>query len=285
MTCRANTGPVERTTPVLFEPDESNPWPSGLEITETLLTVKKGKSSKVEIDIVNNTNHDIRLPGRTLLGRLQIVQSVTPVEVRLKDSNGNMKAPDEESTEAKVADQATTCTGNAGGPPLIPPHAEEPLSTPSHIKDVDLSGLNAHQKEVALKLLTEEAESFARDDSDVGCIRDLELNLDLEDQTPVQKNYVAVPKPLYPEVKAYIEDLLNRDFIRKSSSSYSSPVVCVRKKDQSLRLCVDYRALNKKTRPDRHPIPTIQETLDNLGENSWFSVLDQGKAYHRIHER
>ena len=65
-----------------------------------------------------------------------------------------------------------------------------------------------------------------RDDSDVSCIRDLELNLDLEDQTPVQKNYMAVPKPLYPEIKAYIEDLLNRDFIRKSSSSYSSPVVC-----------------------------------------------------------
>ena len=48
-----------------------------------------------------------------------------------------------------------------------------------------------------------------------------------------------------------------------------------------MRLCVDYRALNKKTRPDRHPIPRIQETLDNLGGNSWFSVLDQGKAYHQ----
>ena len=184
VTCRANTGPVERTTPVLFEPDESNPWPSGLEIMETLLTVKKGKSSKVEIDIVNNTNHDIRLLGRTLLRRLQLVQSGI---ILLKDSNGNMKAPDEESTEAKVADQATTCTGNAGGPPPTTPQAEEPLSTPSHIKDIDLSGLNAHQKDVALKLLTEVADSFARDDSDVGCIRDLELNLVLEDQTPVQR--------------------------------------------------------------------------------------------------
>ena len=86
-----------------------------------------------------------------------------------------------------------------------------------------------NQKDVALKILTAEADSFARDDSDVGCIRDLELNLDLEDQTPVQKNYVAGPKPLYPEVKAYIEDLLNRDFIRKSSSSYSSPFVSERR--------------------------------------------------------
>ena len=82
-------------------------------------------------------------------------------------------------------------------------------------------------------------------------------------------------------MKAYIEDLLNRNFIRKSTSPYSSSVVCVRKKDGGMRLCVDYRSLNKKTVPDRHPIPRIQETLDNLGGNQWFSVLDQGKAYHQ----
>ena len=82
-------------------------------------------------------------------------------------------------------------------------------------------------------------------------------------------------------MNAYIEDLLNRNFIRKSNSSYSSPVVCVRRKDQSLRLCVDYRALNQKTVPDRHPIPRIQESLDNLGGNAWFSVLAQGEAYQQ----
>jgi hypothetical protein len=48
-----------------------------------------------------------------------------------------------------------------------------------------------------------------------------------------------------------------------------------------MRLCVDYRELNKKTVQDRHPIPGIQETLDNLGGNAWFSTLDQGKAYHQ----
>lgn len=68
VTCRANTGPVERPTPVVFEPDEANPRPSGLEVSETLLTVKKGKSSQVDIDVTNNTNHDKVLRGRTLLG-------------------------------------------------------------------------------------------------------------------------------------------------------------------------------------------------------------------------
>ena len=270
VTCRANTGPVGRPTPVLFEPDEANPWPNGLEIPETLLTVKKGKSSQVDIDVTNNTNHEIVLRGRTLLGRLQLVQSVTPVEVKIKepDSGNN-------GTQQEVPGSGTTIQTLDEEPGVVP------MGIPTHIKDIDLEGLTPAQKEMALKLLAEEADAFAKDDNDVGCIPNLELDLDLEDQTPVQKNYVAVPKPLYPEVKAYIEDLLNRNFIKKSSSSYSSPVVCVRKKDQSLRLCVDFRALNKKTRPDRHPIPRIQETLDNLGGNSWFSVLDQGKAYHQ----
>ena len=270
VTCRANTGPVARNTPVLFEPDEASPWPNGLDICETLLTVKKGKSSQVDIEITNNTNHAIVLPGRTLLGRLQLVQSVTPVEVKVKEPASNAQPKGGQVSGANEPDDT-----------LIEEPVGIPTEIPSQIKDIDLEGLTPAQKETALKLLTEEADSFAKDDNEIGCIPDLQLDLDLEDQTPVQKNYVAVPKPLYGEVKAYIEDLLNRNFIKKSSSSYSSPVVCVRKRDQSLRLCVDFRALNKKTRPDRHPIPRIQETLDNIGGNSWFSVRDQGKAYHQ----
>ena len=130
-------------------------------------------------------------------------------------------------------------------------------------------------------MLKEEAASFAKNDDDIGCIEDLQMDIDLSDSTPVQRNYVSIPRPLYQEVKHYIEDLLNKQFITKSRSSYSSPVVCVRKKDGTLRLCVDYRELNRRTTPDRHPIPRIQETLDSLGGNSWFTVLDQGKAYHQ----
>ncbi|KAK3752256.1 hypothetical protein QZH41_006589 [Actinostola sp. cb2023] len=136
------------------------------------------------------------------------------------------------------------------------------------------------QQSTAQQMLLEEADSFAHDD-EVGCIEELNMDIHLTDEHPVQKRYLSIPRPLYPEVKAYIEDLLNRRFIRKSYSPFSSSVVCVRKKDGGLRLCVDYRALNQKTVPDRHPIPRIQETLDNLGGNSWFSVLDQGKAYHQ----
>ena len=65
----------------------------------------------------------------------------------------------------------------------------------------------------------------------------------------------------------YIEDLLNKNWIVDSSSSYSSPVAEVRKKDEPIRICCNYRKLNAKTIPDRNPLPHIQNILDNLGGN------------------
>jgi hypothetical protein len=60
------------------------------------------------------------------------------------------------------------------------------------------------------QMLKEEKESFSTSDGDIGCIEELEMKLNMKDQTPVQKTYNSIPRPLYPEVKQYIEDLLNR---------------------------------------------------------------------------
>ena len=79
---------------------------------------------------------------------------------------------------------------------------------PQHIKDIDLGDLMEEQFKLAIDMLTEEQDSFAKDDNDISMIQDLKFEINLEDKTPVQKNYIAVPHPLYPEVKSYIEDLL-----------------------------------------------------------------------------
>lgn len=103
------------------------------------------------------------------------------------------------------------------------------------------------------------------------------MDIVVTNDVPVAKTYNAIPRPLYEEVKNHLQDFQNKGFICKSTSSYVSVVVCVRKRGSSLRLCIDYRWLNKKT----HPILHIQEILNGLGGNAWFSVLDQGKAYHQ----
>ena len=81
----------------------------------------------------------------------------------------------------------------------------------------------------------------------------------------------------------YIEDLLNKQWNVNSSSPYSSPVVAVRKKDGEIRLCCGYRKLNAKTVSDRNPLPHIQNIIDGLGGKQYFTLLDQSKAYHKLH--
>ena len=62
--------------PVLFELDELTPWPQGLAIHETVTAVKRGSTSKIKIDVINKTNHDIVLRKHTILGSLQLVKSI-----------------------------------------------------------------------------------------------------------------------------------------------------------------------------------------------------------------
>lgn len=131
------------------------------------------------------------------------------------------------------------------------------------------------------EVLRAESGAFAHDSSDIGCIPSLQMELTVKDDTPTQKSYASIPKPLDKEVKEYIQELLVKGWIVKSRSPYAAPVICVRKKDGSLRLCIDYRLLNSKTVPDRHPLPRIQDLTDSLGGYSWFSILDQGKVYHQ----
>jgi len=146
---------------------------------------------------------------------------------------------------------------------------------------VDLSHLSEPEREVVHKMLREESASFSRTDDDIGCIEKLQLRISLKDTEPVAKTYFSMPKPLYREMKDYVHDLIAQGWVEKSTSTYASPVVCVRKKDGSLRLCIDFREVNRKTLPDRQPIPRVQDIMDGLGGNSWFSLLDQGKAYHQ----
>jgi len=79
-----------------------------------------------------------------------------------------------------------------------------------------------------------------------------------------------------------LTELLDKNFIRASSSSASAPVLFVRKPGGGLRFCVDYRGLNAITRKDRYPLPLINETLRSLSKARWFTKLDVISAFHKI---
>lgn len=84
------------------------------------------------------------------------------------------------------------------------------------------------------------------------------------------------------EVRTHVKELLASGVIRTSHSPFSSNVVLVRKHDGSLRMCVDYRQLNSRTIRDNYALPRIDEILDSLSGNRYFTVLDMKSGYHQI---
>ncbi|XLS75404.1 hypothetical protein HN51_032269, partial [Arachis hypogaea] len=87
------------------------------------------------------------------------------------------------------------------------------------------------------------------------------------------------------ELKSQLEDLLGKNFIRPSVSPWGAPVLLVKKKDGSMRLCVDYRQLNKVTIKNKYPLPRIDDLMDQLQGAGVFSKIDLRSGYHQIRVR
>eukprot|EP00253_Pinus_taeda_P009289 PITA_09289 len=93
------------------------------------------------------------------------------------------------------------------------------------------------------------------------------------------------PKAYRDEIERAIQELLALGHIRSSTSPFASYVVLVKKEDDTLRMCIGYRALNKKTLKNRYPIPRIDELMDELRGTRFFSKIDLRSGYHQIHVR
>jgi hypothetical protein len=93
--------------------------------------------------------------------------------------------------------------------------------------------------------------------------------------------YKMTPKEL-AELKVQLNELLDKGYIRPSSSPWGCPALFVKKKDQSLRICVDYRPLNAITVKNKYPLPCIDILFDQLTGARVFSKVDLHSGYHLI---
>jgi hypothetical protein len=100
--------------------------------------------------------------------------------------------------------------------------------------------------------------------------------------TPVKICPYRYPPAIKDEIEHQISEMLQASIVHHSSSQFSSPVLMVKKKDNSWRFCVDFRHLNALTVKSIFPVPVIEELLDELGQASWFTSLDLTAGYHQI---
>jgi len=106
-----------------------------------------------------------------------------------------------------------------------------------------------------------------------------------EGEKPVIITPYRHPKKYKDEIENTIKELLDIGHIMPSSSPFASSVVLVKKKDGTMRMCIDYMAHNKKTIKNRYPIPRIDELFDELHGVVYFTKIDLHFGYHQIKMR
>lgn len=235
---------------VLFEPTDVN-LPAGLLASPALVRVVRGTAY---IPVVNVGTTAVLLYPRTVIGTLEDVHVVSlPAGV------------------TEVLPNVATMASHTATP-----------TVQDQMEGIDLSKLSAEEQGQVRSLLKKYSSVFSAHDTDLGCTNLISHDIPVLDDIPVRQRYRRIPPSEYEVVKEHINQLLGAEVIRESSSPYASPIVLVKKKDGSPRMCVDYRQLNNKTRKDAFPLPRIEESLDALTGARWFSTMDLASGYNQV---
>jgi hypothetical protein len=113
----------------------------------------------------------------------------------------------------------------------------------------------------------------------------VEHSINLEKNDPIKQTPRRIPFHLRDEVEKNLEEMKRQGVIEESHSPWVSPAVLVKKKDGTLRFCIDYRKLNSITKKDSFPMPRIDDLFDRLPGNSWLSTLDLKSGYWQVKVR
>lgn len=221
--------------------------PGGLVVASGLHTLPNKRFFRVPVLLKNETHADIVISPKTVLAEMYSVQQV--IEVPQKGDALQVLA---ESTKPQI-------NIDFGDSPL-------PTEWKSRIS----------------ALLNAMPDVFALHDMDFGHTDKVKHHIKLSDETPFKHR----PRPIHPQdvsaVRKHLQELLNAGIIRESESPFASPIVVVRKKDNSVRLCIDFRKLNAQTIKDAYALPNLEEAFSVLTGSKWFSVLDLKSGYYQI---
>ena len=236
-------GNVRRFEEGCIEPSAS--LPGGIIMPATVASVQ---DSKVTVCMMNISSKAVQIPRRQKIAYM--------VNNAIVDPKSNIVSEKQNKEEENQGSQVKL-----------------------NLKNTDLDEV---QKSKVQDLCNKYTNIFAKKTVELGKAKGVKQKIVLTDDTPFQERARRIPPGMYEEVKQHIKEMLTCGAIRLSSSPWASNVVFVRKKDGSLRLCLDFRRLNKKTVRDAYMLPLIETTLDGLAGAKFFTSLDLQSGYWQV---
>lgn len=220
--------------------------PVGVSLQPLILSSSEVDVNHFPVQVHNESTRETVLPVGTVLGCLC---AVDPVMTTLQP-------------EAEAKERST------GLDPKLINFGDSPI--PESWKD------RLRQK------LSSRATVFSLHEWDVGLAKGVEHHIRLSDTRPFRERSRRLAPADIEDVRKHLKDLLKAGIIKESRSPYASPIVVARKKNGSVRMCIDYRTLNRRTVPDQYTTPRIEDALDCLTGSQWFSVLDLRSGYYQV---
>ena len=245
-------------------PDDMAALPNGIYITHAYTDMKPG-SRQVSVIIRNMTSRPIHLPRGKIIARVvasNAVPDAKPSPDLLKKLESDMPTKPHLSVEERHKLLITTLEKDGG--------LERLKTWPSKLAAR------------AIRLLLEYHDIFSLEPHEIGCTDVTEHNIELLDHEPFKERFRRIAPPLVEEVRQHIQEMLDGGAIHPSQSPWCNAVVLVRKKDGSLRFCIDFRCLNAKTKKDSYPLPQMQETMESMVGTQYFSCIDLKSGFWRV---
>ncbi|GJR56010.1 putative nucleotidyltransferase, ribonuclease H [Tanacetum coccineum] len=156
----------------------------------------------------------------------------------------------------------------------------------AHVTTKEIEDKSGEKRLEDVPIVRDFPEVFPEDLSGLPPTRQVEFQIDLvPGAAPVARAPYRLAPSKMKELSEQLQELSDKGFIRPSSSPWGAPVLFVKKKDGSFRMCIDYRELNKLTVKNRYPLPRIDDLFDQLQGSSVYSKIDLRSGYHQLRVR
>ena len=266
---------IDRKTsvaPGMFEPTLPFANELGLSIAEAL--VEPDENDCITL-VMANMDLDA-----TTMAEGQVLGTVVPAELQEAESSampgeasaeeGSLKAREQLPDGAMLAQVQPTAGGEDRGEEIL------------HRISWDSGSLPPDESTRLKRFIMENHDVFALTGSELGATRVITHSIETGDHPPIRQPARRTPFALRRTIEELTQEMLEHDVIQPSHSPWASPVVLVKKRDGSMRFCVDYRRLNAVTKMDVFPLPRIDDTLDLLSKAKYFTTLDLASGYWQV---